>query len=434
MTPTLIKNLRVGVYFFEENILGGQNVNELKKHIKESELISIVFLRWFLLASISGVAVGVVISFFLKSLQLATSTREANSWLLYMLPLGGAFVSYLYSKYGKDSAKGNNLIIERINEGEGRIPFRMAPLVFFGTFITHLFGGSAGREGTGVQIGASLSSKIGELLKLKGLDYTILIISGVSSGFGVVFGTPIAGTIFGLEVTTIGKMRYEAIIPCFISSYIGNFIAELFKVQHSHYSMGASLNGVDIFFKVIFCAVLFGLTSKLFAELTHSLKKFFAAKIPNTSLKSFVGGVIIIIIVLILGTRIYLGLSLDLLSNAFNQPVPKEAFMIKLLLTSLTLSVGFQGGEVTPLFVIGATLGNLLAGMLGLPIEFLAGLGMIGVFAGATKTPITSFVMGLELFGSANIGFIFIACVISYVFAGKSTIYTSQDRSLLDCK
>lgn len=407
-------------------------MNELKKHIKESELISIVFLRWFLLASISGTAVGIVISFFLKSLQWATSTRESNPWLLYILPLGGAFVSYLYSKYGKDSAKGNNLIIERINKGEGRIPFRMAPLVFFGTFITHLFGGSAGREGTGVQIGASLSSKIGELLKLKGLDYTILIISGVSSGFGVVFGTPIAGTIFGLEVTTIGKMRYEAIIPCFISSYIGNFIAELFKVQHSHYNMGSSLSGVDVFFKVICCAVLFGLTSKLFAELTHSLKKFFANKIPNSSLKSFIGGVIIIIIVLILGTRIYLGLSLNLLSDAFNHPVPKEAFMIKLLLTSLTLSVGFQGGEVTPLFVIGATLGNLLAGILGLPIEFLAGLGMIGVFAGATKTPITSFVMGIELFGSANIGFIFISCVVSYLFAGKSTIYTSQDRSLLD--
>ncbi|MFR4163790.1 MAG: chloride channel protein [Paraclostridium sordellii] len=407
-------------------------MNELKKHIKESELISIVFLRWFLLASISGTAVGIVISFFLKSLQWATSTRESNPWLLYILPLGGAFVSYLYSKYGKDSAKGNNLIIERINKGEGRIPFRMAPLVFFGTFITHLFGGSAGREGTGVQIGASLSSKIGELLKLKGLDYTILIISGVSSGFGVVFGTPIAGTIFGLEVTTIGKMRYEAIIPCFISSYIGNFIAELFKVQHSHYNMGSSLSGVDVFFKVIFCAVLFGLTSKLFAELTHSLKKFFANKMPNSSLKSFIGGVIIIIIVLILGTRIYLGLSLNLLSNAFNQTVPKEAFMIKLLLTSLTLSVGFQGGEVTPLFVIGATLGNLLAGILGLPIEFLAGLGMIGLFAGATKTPITSFVMGIELFGSANIGFIFISCVVSYLFAGKSTIYTSQDRSLLD--
>lgn len=409
-------------------------MNELKKHIKESEIISIVFLRWFLLSSISGVAVGVVISFFLKSLQWATDTRESNPWLLYMLPIGGAFVSYLYSKYGKDSAKGNNLIIERINEGEGRIPFRMAPLVFFGTFITHLFGGSAGREGTGVQIGSSVSSKIGELLRLKGMDYTILIISGVSSGFGVVFGTPIAGTVFGLEVTTLGKMRYEAIIPCFISSYIGCFIAELFKVQHSHYNMGVSLNGVDVFFKVILCAVLFGLTSKLFAELTHTLKKFFATKIPNTSLKSFIGGIIIIIMVLILGTRIYLGLSLDLLSNAFNQPVPKGAFIIKLFLTSLTLAVGFQGGEVTPLFVIGATLGNLLSGIVGLPIEFLAGLGMIGVFAGATKTPIASFVMGIELFGSANIGFVFIACVISYVFAGKSGIYTSQDSSILDRK
>ena len=407
-------------------------MNELKKHIKESEVVSIVFLRWFLLASISGIAVGIVISFFLKSLQWATSTRESNPWLLYMLPLGGAFVSYLYSKYGKDSSKGNNLIIERINEGEGRIPFRMAPLVFLGTFITHLFGGAAGREGTGVQIGASVSSKIGELLKLKGMDYTILIISGVSSGFGVVFGTPIAGTVFGLEVSTLGKMRYEAIIPCFISSYIGNFIAETLKVQHSHYTMGVSLTGVDVFFKVIVCAVLFGLTSKLFAELTHALKKFFAAKIPNTSLKSFIGGIIIIIIVLILGTRIYLGLSLDLLSNAFNQPVPKGSFIIKLVLTSLTLSVGFQGGEVTPLFVIGATLGNLLASIIGLPIEFLAGLGMIGVFAGATKTPIASFIMGIELFGSANIGFIFIACVISYVFAGKSGIYTSQDSSLLD--
>ncbi|GAA0103087.1 voltage-gated chloride channel family protein [Paraclostridium bifermentans] len=407
-------------------------MNELKKHIKESESVSIIFLRWFLLASISGIAVGIVISFFLKSLQWATSTRESNPWLLYMLPIGGAFVSYLYSKYGKDSSKGNNLIIERINEGEGRIPFRMAPLVFLGTFITHLFGGSAGREGTGVQIGASVSSKIGELLKLKGMDYTLLIISGVSSGFGVVFGTPIAGTVFGLEVSTLGKMRYEAIIPCFISSYIGNFIAEIFKVQHSHYNMGVSLTSVDVFFKVILCAVLFGLTSKLFAELTHALKKFFAAKIPNTSLKSFIGGIIIIIIVLILGTRIYLGLSLDLLSNAFNQPVPKGAFIIKLVLTSLTLAVGFQGGEVTPLFVIGATLGNLLASIIGLPIEFLAGLGMIGVFAGATKTPIASFIMGIELFGSANIGFIFIACVISYVFAGKSGIYTSQDSSLLD--
>lgn len=405
-------------------------MQEFKLHIKESKLILTVFLRWFILATISGVIVGIVIALFLESLQYATATRKSNPWLLYLLPFGGAFVSYLYSELGKDSSKGNNLIIESINNGEGAIPFRMAPLVFFGTFITHLFGGSAGREGTGVQIGASISAKIGSILKLKGIDYTILIISGVSSGFGVVFGTPIAGIIFGLEVSTIGKMRYEAIIPCFVSSYIGNFIAGLFKVQHSHYHIGGYIPGVDVFFKVILCSILFGLTSKLFAELTHSLKKFFSDIFPNSSLKSFVGGVIIIILVLILGSRIYLGLSLDLLSDAFSKQIPTGAFMIKLVLTSLTLAVGFQGGEVTPLFVIGATLGNLLAGFVGLPIEFLAGIGMIAVFCGATKTPIASFVMGVELFGSANMSYIFIACVVSYVFSGKSGIYTSQKNSI----
>lgn len=405
-------------------------LHKIKVHIKESSLILISFLRWFVLASISGAVVGLVISLFLNCLQFATSTRKSNPWLLYLLPLGGALVSYLYAKFGRDSAKGNNLIIERINEGQGHIPFRMAPLVFFGTFITHLFGGSAGREGTGVQIGASISAKIGRILKLKGLDYTILIISGVSSGFGVVFGTPIAGTVFGLEVSSIGKMRYEAIIPCFVSSYIGNFIAKLLNVHHSHYNVVDVIGGVDVFFKVILCAALFGLTSKLFAELTHELKKFFSKKIPNSTLKSFIGGIIIIIIVLILGTRIYLGLSLDLLSDSFTTVVSKDSFIIKLVLTSLTLAVGFQGGEVTPLFVIGATLGNLLAGIVGLPISFLAGMGMIAVFAGATKTPISSFIMGIELFGSSNIEYLFIVCAISYVFAGRSAIYTSQKNSL----
>ena len=407
-------------------------MNELKKHLKESSLLSFSFLRWFILASISGTFVGIVISFFLKSLQYATVTREDNPWLLYLLPLGGAFVSYLYAKHGKNSAKGNNLIIERVNNGEGKIPFRMAPLVFLGTFITHLFGGSAGREGTGVQIGASISSKIGEVLRLNGKDLKILIISGISSGFGVVFGTPIAGTVFGLEVTTIGKMRYEAIIPCLISSFIGNIIANIFKVKHSHYNMGNALSGNDVFLKVIVCAILFGLTSKLFSELTHILKGFFNEKIPNPILKSFIGGILIILVVFILKTRIYLGLSLDLLNDSFINPVFKGAFIIKLILTSLTLSVGFQGGEVTPLFVIGATFGNLLASLIGLPIEFLAALGMIGVFCGATKTPLASFIMGVELFGSSNISFLFITCVISYVFAGKSGIYKSQNIDILE--
>ena len=313
------------------------NLNDIKLVFKN-------FLKWFVLSVISGISVGIVIALFLKSLQYATNFRESNGWMLYLLPFGGALVSYLYSRYGRDSSKGNNLIIERINNGEGHIPFRMAPLVFFGTFVTHLFGGSAGREGTGVQIGASICAKIGELLKLNKSDLTIIITSGVSSGFGVVFGTPISGTIFGLEVSSIGKMRYESIIPCLISSYIGNYIARLFNVQHTHYHiLDVSSKDPIIFYKVIFCSILFGLVSKLFAELTHFLKKVFASKIENTSIKSFIGGIIIIILTLLINNRMYLGLSLELLKESFENPVVSYAFIMKLLFTSITLATGFQG-------------------------------------------------------------------------------------------
>ena len=407
-------------------------MNLLYNNFKESIIILKNFIKWFLLSVLSGIIVGIVISFFLKSLQLATSIRKANPIIIALLPFGGALVSYLYLKYGKDSSKGNNLIIERINKGEADIPFRMAPLVFFGTFITHLFGGSAGREGTGVQIGASITSKLSKLLKLNKKDTTIIIISGVSSGFGVVFGTPIAGTIFGLEVSTIGKMRYEAIIPCLISSYIGNFIARLLKVQHTHYPMEVvSSSDYTIFYKVILCSILFGIVSKLFSELTHYLKQYFTQLIPKPYIKSFVGGCIVILIALVLQTQMYLGLSLDLLKHSFENSVVGYTFIFKLILTSITLSTGFQGGEVTPLFVIGATLGSFLAPIINLPISFLAGLGMIAVFCGGTKTPLASFAMGLELFGGGNIKYIFITCVISYVFAGKSGIYSSQENNTI---
>ena len=390
------------------------------------------FIKWFLLSISSGIIIGIVISLFLKSLQFATSTRQSYPVIILLLPFGGALVSYLYLRYGRDSSKGNNLIIERINKGEANIPFRMAPLVFFGTFITHLFGGSAGREGTGVQIGASICSKLSKILRLNEKDTTMIIISGVSSGFGVVFGTPIAGTIFGLEVSTVGKMRYEAIIPCLISSFIGNAIAKVLKVHHSHYVMEVvSSSDYSIFYKVILCSILFGLVSKLFSELTGNLKKFFTKLIPKPYIKSFVGGCIVIIIALVLQTQIYLGLSLDLLQDAFENNVIGYAFLIKLILTSITLATGFQGGEVTPLFVIGATLGNFLAPIINLPLSFLAGLGMVAVFCGGTKTPLASFAMGLELFGGGNIKYIFITCVISYVFAGKSGIYSSQENNTI---
>lgn len=397
------------------------------RNLNMSTILGLSFLKWIVISTIAGSLVGSAAAFFLKSLDIATTFRNDNPWLLFLLPLGGAFVSFLYSKYGKNSSKGNNLIIDKINTSKDHIPLRMAPLVFLGTFITHLFGGSAGREGTGVQIGSSIAESIGKLFKLDKTDTKIILMCGISSGFGSVFGTPLAGTIFGLEVAALGTMNYAGLIPCFISAFVGNLITEVWGIHHTHYSI---LQIPDITFMVIFkiviAAILFGLISKLFSELTHTLKEIFSSRFENASTKSFIGGIIIIAFTYIIGTRDYLGLSIPLINDSFTGHVNPFAFLSKIIFTSFTLGTGFQGGEVTPLFVIGSTFGNTLSSILNISSSLLAALGLIGVFAGATNAPITSFVLGLEMFGSAGMEFMFMTCAISYLFSGHSGIYTSQ--------
>jgi H+/Cl- antiporter ClcA len=397
------------------------------KNLNMSTILGISFLKWIVISTIVGTLTGSVAALFLKSLEIATIFRDDNPWLLFLLPFGGAFVSFLYSKYGKNSSKGNNLIIDKINTSKDRIPLRMAPLVFLGTFITHLFGGSAGREGTGVQIGSSIAEGVGRLLKLDKVDTKIILMCGISSGFGSVFGTPLAGTIFGLEVAALGTMNYTGLIPCFISAFIGNIATDAWGIHHTHYNILQVPDiTYDVVLKIIIAAILFGLISKLFSELTHKLKEVFSSSFENTSIKGMVGGVIIIAFTYIVGTRDYLGLSLPLINNSFTGHVSPFAFLSKIVFTSFTLGTGFQGGEVTPLFVIGSTLGNTLSSLLNISPSFLAALGLIGVFAGATNAPITSFVLGLEMFGSSGIEYMFMTCAISYLFSGHSGIYTSQ--------
>ena len=397
------------------------------KNSHTSVLLSLSFLKWVFLGGFVGVLVGSACAFFLYSLELATNLRIYNTWLLFLLPFGGALVSFLYSKYGKNSDKGNNLIIEKINDSSAELPLVMAPLVFFGTIITHLFGGSAGREGTGVQIGASIAEGIGKVFKLDKIDNRIILMVGISSGFASVFGTPLAGTIFGLEIATLGVMSYEALLPCFASSIVGSLVTTAWGIEHAHYAVlnVPELNYITVI-KVIFAAIIFGLTSKIFSELTHTLKAFFTNKFKNSALKSFIGGLLIITLVYIFNTRDFLGLSLPLISDSFNGEVHPLTFLGKMLFTSLTLGTGFQGGEVTPLFVIGSTLGNALSSLLNMSPSFLAALGLIGLFVGATNSPISSFILGIELFGSEAIVFIFMTCVISYLFSGHTGIYPSQ--------
>lgn len=391
-------------------------------------LLSGYFIKWIVLGSVVGLMTGSASAFFLYSLDYVTSLRMENPWLLFFLPLGGAVVSFLYYKFGKSSTKGNNLILEQIHGGTESVPLRMAPLVLIGTLITHLFGGSAGREGTAVQMGGSLSEWFGKIIRVTPADRKILLICGISGGFGSIFGTPLAGTLFGLEVLAIGLISHQALLPAFVASLVGNLIAtSLWGVSHLHYPIGEipALSFLVIL-KVIFASILFGLTSRLFSELTHSLKRWYSYFFRNPMIKSAVGGIIIIGLVYLLGTRDYLGLGLPLIEASFTDEVSPLAFLGKILFTSLTLGAGFQGGEVTPLFAIGATLGNALSEWIGLYAPFMAVLGFIAVFCGATNTPIACFIMGIELFGGEGAVYMFMACVISYLFSGHSGIYTSQ--------
>jgi H+/Cl- antiporter ClcA len=391
-------------------------------------LLSGYFIKWIVLGSFVGLMTGSASAFFLYSLDYVTSLRMENPWLLFFLPLGGAVVSYLYFKFGKSSTKGNNLILEQIHGGTESVPLRMAPLVLIGTLITHLFGGSAGREGTAVQMGGSLSEWFGKLIRVTPADRKTLLICGISGGFGSIFGTPLAGTLFGLEVLAIGVISHQALLPAFVASLVGNLTAtSLWGVSHLHYSIGdIPALSFMVILKVILASILFGLTSRLFSELTHSLKRWYSYFFRNPMIKSAVGGIIIIGLVYLLGTRDYLGLGLPLIEASFTGEVSPLAFLGKILFTSLTLGAGFQGGEVTPLFAIGATLGNALSGWIGLYAPFLAALGFIAVFCGATNTPIACFIMGIELFGGEGAVYMFMACVISYLFSGHSGIYTSQ--------
>ncbi|MGG4094198.1 voltage-gated chloride channel family protein [Paenibacillus lautus] len=391
-------------------------------------LLSGYFIKWIVLGSVVGLMTGSASAFFLYSLDYVTSLRMENPWLLFFLPFGGAVVSYLYYKFGKSSTKGNNLILEQIHGNTESVPLRIAPLVLIGTLITHLFGGSAGREGTAVQMGGSLSEWFGKLIRVTPADRKILLICGISGGFGSIFGTPLAGTLFGLEVLAIGLISHQALLPAFVASLVGNLIAtSLWGVSHLHYPIGEipALSFLVIL-KVIFASILFGLTSRLFSELTHSLKLWYSYFFRNPMIKSAVGGIIIIGLVYLLGTRDYLGLGLPLIEASFTDEVSPLASLGKIIFTSLTLGAGFQGGEVTPLFAIGATLGNALSGWIGLYAPFLAALGFIAVFCGATNTPIACFIMGIELFGGEGAVYMFMACVISYLFSGHSGIYISQ--------
>ncbi|WP_195516461.1 chloride channel protein [Paraclostridium bifermentans] len=390
--------------------------------MKSKNILKLILIS-ILIGGISGLFIGI----FLIFLEKAVDINLKHKFLVFILPLSGMLMTFLYSKYGGNSQKGNNLIIENINGSKEEIKFIMAPLVFLGTVLTHLFGGSVGREGTGVQIGGTIGNALSKILKCSTYEKKILLISGVAAGFSSVFGTPITGTIFALEISNIGSLNYNSMIPAITSAIVGNSVVKILGVKHSHYKI-PPVESVDLtnILKVIILAICFGLASRLFVYMTHWFKEKLIKYCKNQYLKIFVGGSLMVLATLLLGNSLYNNLSLGLLSSAFDGNVSYLAFIIKLMLTTLCLGAGYQGGEVTPLFVIGATLGATLSNILGLPFAFSAALGLVGVFSGATNAPIACFMMYLELFGSNNIIFAMLVCMIAVFISGHKGIYTSQ--------
>jgi H+/Cl- antiporter ClcA len=417
-------------------------------------------LKWLALAVPAGIVIGSAVALFLWGLDQATRIRWLTDMggggiplLLLFLPVAGIGIGLLYHLFGKSVEGGNNLIMEKIHGSGGGVPARMAPLVLIGTLITHLFGGSAGREGTAVQMGGSISSTIARWLKLNRDDTRTLLMAGVAAGFGAVFGTPLTGAIFAIEVLVIGVLSFDAVIPCLIASIVGDSVTTAWGIRHTHYTLASfvqmglvqSTPGLSWFLlvKVALAAVTFGLASVVFAELAHTLQRAFKWAVRWPVLRPALGGGLVIALAYLVGPD-YLGIGVSADPNQPNQVCILSSFQPggatcwswwwKILFTAVTLSSGFKGGEVTPLFFIGAALGNTMARLLHGPVDLFAGLGFVAVFAGATNTPLACTIMGIELFAggqpellrSGFVVYLAVACFLAYLVSGHTGIYLSQ--------
>jgi H+/Cl- antiporter ClcA len=382
--------------------------------------------RWIALASIVGVLSGLLSGAFIEALQWATDTRSTYTWLVYTLPLAGFIVGASYHYLGRGLERGSNLLIEEIHRQSEWIPLRLTPLIFGASVVSHVAGGSVGREGAALQLAAGVTDPISRRLGLSPADRSLMLIAAIAGGFGSVFGVPVAGAVFALEVQRVGRVRYEALVPAFVASFVGHAVVRQMGVDHTHFP---TLANVSLTPTLTWQLVLFGFIAGLialgFTRTTHFIRGALNKFVSWYPLRPVIGGAVLAVLVLVCDWRDYQGLSMQLATQAFDGSAGGQ-WVTKLLLTAITIGSGFVGGEVIPLFVIGALAGASFAHIIGANIALFAILGSVAVLAGAANTPLACTLLGLELFGGNSIALFALVCAAAYATSGHTGIYHAQ--------
>ncbi len=385
-----------------------------------------LFTRWLILSLIVGVTIGGVGSLFALCMTVVTGLRAEHPWIMYFLPVGGIVIVLLYRLFKYQNDRGTNMVIASI-QAEGEIPGKMAPMIFISTIITHLVGGSAGREGAALQIGGSLGAVMGRAFKMNETDRRVLVMCGMSAVFSAGFGTPLAAAVFAMEIGRVGVMYYSAIVPCVISSITSWQLAVFLGVEHDNFALGVfpGFSAVG-FCWIILLGVLCAAVSVIFCMTLHKTNELLKKWLKNPYIRIAAAGVFLIAVSLLLGNQDYLGAGVPMIERALQGDIEWYAFLLKMLLTAVTIEAGFKGGEIVPSFFIGASFGCLFGTITGFSPELCAAVGMVAIFCGVTNCPITSLLIGFEMFGFREPAYLITGIAVSYMLSGYYGLYKDQ--------
>lgn len=399
-------------------------MERLKERVAHIGQYAVTLLKWMVLGGVIGLVGGIIGSLFHIGVDTATQMRLAHPWVLYLMPVGGLAIVGLY-RLTKTEGKGTNDIIASVHFGE-QVPGLLVPVIFVSTVITHLCGGSAGREGAALQIGGGIGYRAGTLLHLGEKDLPLATLCGMSGVFAALFGTPLTATIFALEVISVGVLYYAGLLPCFTASLTGYYIALVMGVEPTRFTVAMPALEWGTLGLTALLAVGCALVSILFCRGLHITEHAAACWMKNGFVRAAVGGAVIVLATVLLGTTDYNGAGMDVIERAMTGRADSWAWLWKLAFTAVTIGCGFKGGEVVPSFFVGATFGCMFGGLLGLPPAFAAAVGLVAVFCGAVNCPIASVILSVELFGAGGMAYFAAACAISYLLSGYCGLYSSQ--------